>query len=102
MPVKPGGFPGHLNIERRWHWNGQHYAKTLNTWLKVCDENEEEIMPVLAECYGEDNASLWWMRWRIFFMACAELFALEGGREWYVSHYRFRRAEDPREDGASE
>ena len=26
-----------------------------------------------SECYGEADASLWWQRWRIFFMACAEL-----------------------------
>ena len=90
----PLRFPEHLNIERRWHWNGQHYAKTLNTWLKVCDANKDEIMPVLAECYGEDNASLWWMRWRIFFMACAELFDFDGGREWYVGHYLFKKAGD--------
>jgi cyclopropane-fatty-acyl-phospholipid synthase len=49
-------------------------------------------MPVLADCYGEADASLWWQRWRIFFMACAELFAWDEGVEWYVGHYLFRKA----------
>ena len=90
----PLRFAEHLEIEGRWHWNGQHYAKTLNTWLKVCDSNKEAIMPVLAECYGEEQASLWWQRWRIFFMACAELFDYDGGSEWYVGHYLFKKAGD--------
>ena len=27
-------------------------------------------------------------------VACAELFGLDGGREWFVSHYLFGRIED--------
>ena len=89
----PLRFPEHLNVERRWHWNGKHYTKTLNTWLKICDSNKESIMPVLADCYGEADASLWWQRWRIFFMACAELFEFNDGTEWYVGHYLLNKAD---------
>ena len=89
----PLRFPSHLSIERRWHWNGQHYARTCNTWLQQMDSSRTEIMPVLAGCYGEDQAGLWWQRWRMFFMACAELFDYKGGTEWYVGHYLFRKAE---------
>ncbi len=89
----PLRFPGKLCIDKRWHWNGQHYAKTCNAWLAKMDANEAAIKPVLAECYGEADASLWWQRWRIFFMACAELFDYDEGHEWYVGHYLFRKAE---------
>ncbi|MDH3532288.1 MAG: cyclopropane-fatty-acyl-phospholipid synthase family protein [Gammaproteobacteria bacterium] len=90
----PLRFPQHLNIEQRWHWNGTHYAQTCNAWLQKMDANKQTIMPVLAECYGAENASLWWQRWRMFFMACAELFAFNGGTEWYVGHYLFEKAVD--------
>jgi cyclopropane-fatty-acyl-phospholipid synthase len=50
-------------------------------------------MPILARTYGEENAERWFQRWRIFFMACAELFGFDNGREWYVSHYLFARSE---------
>ena len=86
----PLRFPSHLNIERRWHWNGRHYARTCNAWLQRMDSAKAAIMPVLVSCYGEDQAGLWWQRWRMFFMACAELFDYDEGNEWYVGHYLFR------------
>lgn len=88
----PLRFPENLNIDQRWHWNGQHYARTCNAWLDNMDNNEGAIMPIFADCYGDANASLWWQRWRIFFMACAELFDYDEGREWFVGHYLFQKA----------
>ena len=87
----PLRFADHLAIERRWHWNGHHYARTCNAWLDKMDANRDSIMMVLADCYGEEDASLWWQRWRIFFMACAELFDYRDGTEWYVGHYLLRK-----------
>lgn len=88
----PLRFTEHLNIVDRWQWNGLHYAETCNAWLENMDNNQSEIMAVFADCYGEANAALWWQRWRIFFMACAELFDYDAGREWFVSHYLFQKA----------
>ncbi len=85
-------FPEHLNIERRWHWNGMHYAKTCRAWLERMDARRADVMPILAETYGEKESGRWWMRWRMFFMACEELFRYNGGNEWLVSHYRFKKA----------
>jgi cyclopropane-fatty-acyl-phospholipid synthase len=89
----PLHFPGHLNIESTWRWSGTHYARTCNAWLARMDERRIEIMPLLESTYGAGEAERWWMRWRMFFMACAELFAWDDGREWFVSHYRFCKAQ---------
>ena len=88
----PLRFADHLSIDKRWHWNGKHYGKTCQAWLENMDKSEEAIMPILADCYGEQNAELWWQRWRIFFMACGELFNYDDGHEWYVGHYLFKKA----------
>ena len=87
----PLRFPNDLSIEERWSWNGDHYAKTCRAWLDTMDANRNHIMPILRETYGEDQADRWWMRWRMFYMACEELFAYDGGNEWFVSHYLFSR-----------
>ncbi len=85
-------FPRDLSIARRWHWNGLHYARTCRAWLQRMDERRETIMPILAATYGEADAGRWWMRWRMFFMACEELFRFHEGNEWFVSHYLFSKA----------
>jgi cation-transporting P-type ATPase 13A2 len=45
----------------------------------------------LTETYGEKDTAMWYYRWQIFYMACAELFAYEGGDTWGVSHYLFEK-----------
>ncbi|MGB5510718.1 MAG: cyclopropane-fatty-acyl-phospholipid synthase family protein [Woeseiaceae bacterium] len=85
-------FPEHLNIERRWQWNGMHYARTCRAWLALMDSRRSAVMPILESTYGRADAGRWWMRWRMFFMACEELFRFNKGEEWFVSHYRFKKA----------
>ena len=83
-------FQDDLKFLRRWRWNGTHYARTANAWLANMDARQSEVIPVLEQTYGSDAAQ-WWMRWRVFFMSCAELFGFNGGEEWWVSHYLFER-----------
>jgi cyclopropane-fatty-acyl-phospholipid synthase len=90
----PLRFQRDLGLLRQWRWNGRHYERTANAWLANMDRRRARILPILAGTYGAEQAELWFMRWRIFFMACAELFGHGGGREWYVSHYLFERTPD--------
>ena len=90
----PLRFARKLAIDAQWTWNGKHYARTCRAWLKQMDRNKGAVMPILEDTYGAGNANRWFMRWRMFFMACEELFRYQGGTEWFVSHYRFRRAAD--------
>lgn len=87
----PLHFQSDLVIRRQWRWQGNHYEKTCNAWLQNMDDNRQLLWPLLEKTYGKDQAKKWWMRWRMFFMACAELFAFNNGQEWYVSHYLFNK-----------
>jgi cyclopropane-fatty-acyl-phospholipid synthase len=75
------------------HWRvpGWHYSLTSEAWLQNMDRHREQIMPVLERTYGEAQALRWWVYWRVFFMACAELWGYDDGREWLVSHYLFEK-----------
>ena len=76
--------------EARWEVNGIHYSKTLEAWLEKQDAREPEVLEILSTCYGKE-AKRWLQRWRMFYMACSELFAYNDGTEWYVMHYRFSK-----------
>lgn len=78
-----------LELLDRWRWNGSHYEKTCNAWLARLDMRRDEVLPALEETFGVRDAERWLNRWRVFFMACAELFGFRGGDEWFVSHYLF-------------
>jgi cyclopropane-fatty-acyl-phospholipid synthase len=80
-----------MQVERQWAWNGNNYARTCRAWLQQIDDRKDAVMPILADTYGKAESGRWFMRWRIFFMACEELFRYRGGNEWYVSHYLFKR-----------
>ena len=84
-------FQQHMVVEQEWRLAGSHYEKTSNHWLANQDANREEILRVLAGTYGTAQARLWHQRWRMFWMACAELFGYDHGNEWLVGHYRFQR-----------
>ena len=84
-------FQQRLKLTRQWAWNGRHYERTANAWLANMDRHKAQIWPILAQTYGETQALTWWVRWRVFFIACAELFGYDRGREWFVGHYRFER-----------
>ena len=79
-------FTKDLVIEQKWAVSGQHYEKTLNAWLDKMDRQREELTPLFQAAYG-DQYKTWWVYWRLFFMACAELFGFRQGKEWYVGHY---------------
>jgi cyclopropane-fatty-acyl-phospholipid synthase len=69
----------------RWRVSGVHYARTLEAWLRKLDRARGPALAALAALPG-DPAPVRLQRWRMFLMACAELFDWNSGSEWYVSH----------------
>ncbi len=90
-------MPSPLEATAQWEWSGTHYEKTANAWLTNFDAARDDLMPVFERAYGKGEAARWFQRWRVFFMACAELWGYADGREWFVSHYLF----EPRKAGSS-
>jgi cyclopropane-fatty-acyl-phospholipid synthase len=86
-----------LVVDAHWRVSGVHYQETSEAWLRNLDAARGRVMPILAETYGAAESERWFQRWRLFFLACAELFGYRDGNEWWVTHLRFR----PREVSAA-
>eukprot|EP00536_Pseudo-nitzschia_multiseries_P010765 jgi/Psemu1/67574/estExt_Genemark1.C_3380043 len=86
-------FANEFSIANHWRVNGQNYEKTSNGWLDYLDKSWKsgELKPVLAEAYGAGKEYEWYVNWRLFFLACAELWGYDKGEEWIVSLYLFER-----------
>ena len=94
-------FDEDLSIEKQWEVNGLHYWRTCEAWLKNLDRNRSLALKRLGGRMSPRSANQELQRWRMFFMACAELFRYRNGQEWYVAHYLFGRTKDRKQGLAS-
>jgi cyclopropane-fatty-acyl-phospholipid synthase len=87
-------FPDDLAVEAEWRVDGTHYERTARAWRENIERRRDEVMDVLQRTYGND-ARRWFQRWRLFFLACEELFGYRRGSEWIVGHYRLAPVQLP-------
>jgi cyclopropane-fatty-acyl-phospholipid synthase len=73
-------FTRDLVVRDHWRVDGRHYERTANAWLANLDAHADDAAALLGSAEQRNE-------WRAFFMACAELFGYDRGREWIVSHY---------------
>lgn len=83
-----------LDLQEKWWLNGTHYQRTLEAWRELLDERTESVRTLFMDYYSEDRAAAnrRIQRWRMFFMASAELFGYADGTEWGVGHFLLRPA----------
>jgi len=84
-------FPDDLGVSGQWHVSGLHYSRTCEAWLEKLDANADSLRELFGRELGAREASVQLQRWRMFFMACSELFRFRGGEEWGVGHYLLTR-----------
>lgn len=80
-------FQDDLRLDATWLLDGTHYARTAQAWVDQLAAHRAEVTPLLGATPAE--AARRYQRWRVFFLACVELFGYRGGREWVVAHHRF-------------
>ncbi len=85
---------GTFREEERCWIPGTHYSRTAEGWLARLKAHRKELEARLAWPQDPESGVRAWRRWRIFFLACAELFGYRNGTEWGVVHHRFVRVEN--------
>ncbi|ETW80506.1 SAM-dependent methyltransferase [Heterobasidion irregulare TC 32-1] len=88
-------YQSHLTLLSSSYISGIHYSRTLEHWLQRQDANAKHGLKELemdAEKKGKkgEGAKAFY-RFRVFYMACSELFAYNDGQEWGIGHYVFKR-----------
>jgi cyclopropane-fatty-acyl-phospholipid synthase len=84
-------FQDHFTVKQHWNISGLHYHKTLEAWIDNHKQRKTKILDLFGQTYSPDQALARWVAWKIFFLACSELFRYNDGREWGVSHYLFEK-----------
>jgi cyclopropane-fatty-acyl-phospholipid synthase len=83
-------FQRDLVVRERWAVNGSHYSRKLAAWLERLDANHDAALGILRDHYGDRReAKIALANWRLFLIACTEIWGHRGGEEWLVSHYLF-------------
>jgi cyclopropane-fatty-acyl-phospholipid synthase len=83
---------GPLSLQEHWVVPGTHYARTSEAWHDNLLRNADAAVASLLGPLTPAEARTQVRRWQMFFLACAELFGFDQGREWQVSHYRLVKA----------
>ena len=81
-----------LEYQKSWMLSGDHYEKTSNAWLNNMDQNKRKILSLFERSNSSTIAKRKFHFWRLFYIACAEIFGYEDGNEWVVSHHLFKKS----------
>jgi|TARA_B110000881_G_scaffold220546_1_gene246031 cyclopropane-fatty-acyl-phospholipid synthase len=82
-----------LDYQKSWMLSGTHYEKTSNAWLDNMDLNRTKILELFKVNSNNRIAKRKFHFWRLFFIACAEIFGYANGSEWCVSHHLFKKSD---------
>lgn len=79
-------FQDDLTLVRSWWLNGRNYAATSEHWLQEQDKNGQAALVELerdseAKGLGREEGRKTFYRFRVFYLAVAEFFALNNGEE---------------------
>ncbi|KAF8134445.1 S-adenosyl-L-methionine-dependent methyltransferase [Boletus edulis] len=88
-------FQSDMTLIKSWYLSGQHYSRTLEDWLRRQDCNAKQGIveleeDALSKGLSAEQGRKMFYRFRLFYLACSELFNMHGGQEWGVGHYLFR------------
>lgn len=83
-------FSEHLAVDECWFLPGTLYARTLDAWLAQMHTAQATLTRVFAK-HGYANPSYEFQKWRMFYLMSSVSFGFNGGNEWMVAYYTFKK-----------
>lgn len=84
-------FNESLRVAKSWVHSGINYQQTCERWLDNLDQQRTAAVELLDGIDSDYSPERLLQRWRMFVMACSELFGYRNGNEWFVAHHLLRR-----------
>lgn len=80
-------FNDHFKVVDHWVYNGHHYHKTAEEWLKNLIQKKDVILPIFEQNYGKEEAMFFYNLWKTFLVYLSEMFNYKHGDMWFTSQY---------------
>lgn len=80
-----------VSLEQDWVLSGRHYQKSTGSWHARLERQGMQALPILARAYGQEQAEVWYRRWKFYLNFLTELFATRDGQAWQILQYLLSR-----------
>jgi len=74
-----------LTLDKSWFESGYNYHKTLEFWYQNLKFNKKNILNIDFEDKSISSKTHY-NRWKVFILACSELFKINNGEEYLIGH----------------
>ena len=83
-------IPSPLSMIKSWTESGINYHLTLEAWLTTLESNKSNLVRKIQKSNHPTHPVVLINRYKLFLLACSELFKYNEGNDWHLMNYLFK------------